>query len=149
MKYSFSAVSECFGEISSAFWPCHMRSGGESSRDAVRKQDCLTISNWVQANRARGTFVRKVLVSFASQISAALFSPKLLFAIGIALACGSASMAQVSFLGAQRTVTTTGLSGPNGAATDSSGNLYVADTGNNRIVKIGPTGTQTVVSVSP
>ena len=93
--------------------------------------------------------MRKVLVSFASQISAALFSPKLLFAIGMALACGSASMAQVSFLGAQRTVTTTGLSGPNGAATDSSGNLYVADTGNNRVVKISPTGTQTVVSVSP
>lgn len=69
--------------------------------------------------------------------------------MGLALLCAASLPAQVSFLGAQRTVPTTGLGGPNGAAVDSSGNLYIADTGNNRIVKITPTGTQTVVSAAP
>ncbi len=68
---------------------------------------------------------------------------------GLALLCVPAASAQITFVGAQRTVVSTGLSGPNGAAVDSSGNLYIADTGNNRIVKIAPNGTQTVVSVAP
>lgn len=69
--------------------------------------------------------------------------------MGFALLCAAALPAQVSFLGAQQTVAATGLSGPRGAAVDSSGNLYIADTSNNRIVKIDPTGAQTVVSTSP
>lgn len=43
------------------------------------------------------------------------------------------------------TVSTTGttLSGPNGIAVDGSGNLYVADTNNNRILEVSPAGTVT------
>ncbi|MFZ0519926.1 MAG: Ig-like domain repeat protein [Candidatus Acidiferrales bacterium] len=69
--------------------------------------------------------------------------------MGLAVLCAAALPAQVTFLGAQRTVPATGLSGPNGSAVDSSGNLYIADTGSNRVVKIAPSGTQTVVSVAP
>ena len=89
-------------------------------------------------------------MSFARLIASALVSPRFPFAIGVALLCVSALPAQVAFLGAQRTVISTGLSGPNGAAVDSLGNLYIADTGNNRILKIAPTGgAPTVVSVAP
>jgi sugar lactone lactonase YvrE len=63
--------------------------------------------------------------------------------------CANPALGQVTFVGAQQTVPATGLSGPNGAAVDSSGNLYIADTGNNRVVKIAPAGTQTLVSVAP
>jgi sugar lactone lactonase YvrE len=53
------------------------------------------------------------------------------------------------FLGAQRTLPATGLSSPFGAGVDKSGNVYIADSGNNHVVKIAPAGTQTVVSTSP
>ncbi len=39
-----------------------------------------------------------------------------------------------------------GLSGSLGEATDAVGNLYIADTGNNRVVEIGAAGTQTVIA---
>ncbi|MBO0879145.1 MAG: hypothetical protein J2P17_01935, partial [Mycobacterium sp.] len=41
----------------------------------------------------------------------------------------------------------TGLSGPEGVAVDSIGNVYVADTGNSRVVKLAPeSGAQQVVA---
>ena len=45
------------------------------------------------------------------------------------------------------TVPTTGttLSGPNGIAVDASGNLYVADTTGNEVLKVSPSGTVTVL----
>jgi sugar lactone lactonase YvrE len=69
--------------------------------------------------------------------------------LGLMMLCTSPALAQVGFIGAQSTVPATGLSGPFGAAVDSSGNLYIADTGNNRIVKINPLGSQTPVSTAP
>ena len=47
-------------------------------------------------------------------------------------------------------VTTTGttLSGPDGVAVDTSGNVYVADTTANEILKISPTGTVTVLGAT-
>jgi sugar lactone lactonase YvrE len=45
----------------------------------------------------------------------------------------------------QATVSVGGLSAPGKTIPDESGNLYVADTGNGRVLKIGPTGTQTTV----
>ncbi len=87
--------------------------------------------------------------SLASQIFLGIVNRRLAGLIGLAALCAVALPAQVTFLGAQRTVVSSGLSGPNGAAADSFGNLYIADTGHNRIVKIAPNGTQTVVSVAP
>jgi sugar lactone lactonase YvrE len=49
------------------------------------------------------------------------------------------------FLGVQSTVPTTGLKAPAAVALDSNGNLYIADTGNNRVVKVTPAGVQTAV----
>jgi sugar lactone lactonase YvrE len=69
--------------------------------------------------------------------------------MGLALLCAATLSAQVRFVGAQQTVLGTGLLHPLGTAVDSSGNLYIADTGNNRILKIAPNGTQTPVSVTP
>jgi len=69
--------------------------------------------------------------------------------LGLMILCASPAFAQVGFIGAQTTVPATGLTGPLGAAVDSSGNLYIADTGNNRVVKISPLGSQTPVSTAP
>jgi len=49
---------------------------------------------------------------------------------------GTGVAPQVNFLpGAQSTVLATGLSDPTGVAVDGSGNVYLVDTGNNRVVK--------------
>ena len=40
------------------------------------------------------------------------------------------------------------LSGPHMVHSDPSGNIYVADTNNNRIVKISPSGTQTIIYIN-
>jgi len=42
----------------------------------------------------------------------------------------------------------TALSGPTGLAVDASGNLFIADTGNNRIVEYSATGVASVISIS-
>jgi len=91
----------------------------------------------------------KFTTSFVSQIVSGILSRRFGYAMALALLCASASPGQVAFLGAQSTVPATGLSGPFGAAMDSSGNLYIADTGHNQIVKIDPAGNKTTVSVSP
>ena len=51
----------------------------------------------------------------------------------------------VIFAGVQTTVTTTGLKTPQGVAVDNAGNLYIADTGNNRVLKVTPAGVQTAL----
>ncbi len=109
----------------------------------------LTIKNLKRANRAWGKFVKFATTSFAREIFAAILSRRIACVMGLAVLCAGALPAQVSFLGAQRTVASTGLSGPNGAAADAAGNLYIADTGNNRVLKIAPNGMQTTVSVAP
>src|SRR5277367_1622853 len=45
----------------------------------------------------------------------------------------------VTFAGMQTTIGT-GLKGPEGVAVDRAGNVYIADTGNNRIVEVTPAG---------
>ena len=87
--------------------------------------------------------------SFASQLISRIWICRFAYVIAVGLLCTSVLSAQITFVGAQRTVPSTGLLGPLGTAVDSLGNLYVSDTGNNRIVKISPAGTQTVVSISP
>jgi sugar lactone lactonase YvrE len=87
--------------------------------------------------------------SFASQIFHGILSRRFACLMGLALLCAATLSAQVTFVGAQQTVLGTGLLHPLGTAVDSSGNLYIADTGNNRILKIAPNGTQTPVSVTP
>jgi sugar lactone lactonase YvrE len=92
--------------------------------------------------------VKFTAMSSASQIFRGIFSRRFACLMGLAVLCAVALPAQVSFQGAQQTVLGTGLSGPLGTAVDSSGNLYIADTGHNRILKIAPNGTQTPVSVT-
>lgn len=55
---------------------------------------------------------------------------------------------QVTFTGAQSTVPTSGLDTPSGVAVDVFGNVYVADQGNEDVVKIDPLGNQTTVSIT-
>jgi sugar lactone lactonase YvrE len=90
-------------------------------------------------------------MSFASKIISGILTRRFVLVMGFAVlwAATPPAMAQITFLGAQRTVAATGLSTPNGAAVDSSGNLYVSDTGVNHVVKIDPTGNQTLVSTFP
>jgi sugar lactone lactonase YvrE len=87
--------------------------------------------------------------SFASQLISRIWVCRFAYVIALGLLCASVLSAQITFVGAQRTSPATGLLGPLGTAVDSSGNLYISDTGNNRIVKITPAGVQTVVSISP
>jgi sugar lactone lactonase YvrE len=64
----------------------------------------------------------------------------------LALASAPGAQAQVFFGGgAQATVAASGLSAPEGVGADEFGNLYIADTGNNRVVRIAYTGAQTTV----
>ena len=93
--------------------------------------------------------MRPATKSLASRFISRILRAQFGYALGLALLWVPAARAQVTFLGAQRTIVSTGLSSPNGAAVDSLGNLYIADTGNNRILKIAPNGTQMVVSVAP
>jgi len=93
--------------------------------------------------------------SFTNRVLSGILRRGLAPPLGLAiLLCASPSMAQgpsagISFLGAQRTVPATGLSAPFGAASDASGNIYIADANNNQVVKVPAQGAQSVVSVSP
>lgn len=87
--------------------------------------------------------------SFANQFLLTIARRKPVWLLGLLMLCASPVLSQVVFDGTQSTVPATGLSGPMGAAVDSSGNLYITDTTHNRIVKITPAGVQTVVSLSP
>jgi sugar lactone lactonase YvrE len=69
-----------------------------------------------------------------------LFLPLLLVS-----AAGAQNPPAMVYAGVQSTVTTTGLKAPAGVAVDNSGNLYIADTGNNRVVKVTPAGVQSTV----
>jgi sugar lactone lactonase YvrE len=124
---------------------------GESSNylKSLTKIWRRTIRKRNRVNPDGGNFVRLPTTVFASQLFRGIFSFRAAGLMGLIALYAAALPAQVSFLGAQQTVPATGLSGPNGAAMDSSGNLYIVDTGNNRLVKIAPTGTQTPVSVAP
>jgi sugar lactone lactonase YvrE len=104
-----------------------------------------------RTNQAWGNFVKFAKMSFLSKIISGICSGRFVLVMGLAALWAAAppAKAQITFLGAQRTVAATGLSTPNGAALDSSGNLYISDTGLNRVVKIDPTGNQTLVSTSP
>lgn len=53
-------------------------------------------------------------------------------------------LVKVSSSGVASTITTTGLIQPNGVGIDPHGNVFISDTGNDRVVKITPEGTQTV-----
>ncbi len=63
---------------------------------------------------------------------------------------GNSRIVEVNAQGVASVVTITGLSpalsSPNGIAIDGSGNLYVADTGNNRVVEITPAGAGSAIS---
>jgi alpha-tubulin suppressor-like RCC1 family protein/sugar lactone lactonase YvrE len=56
----------------------------------------------------------------------------------------NAQVVEVKSNGAVLRIKASGLSQPNGVAVDSAGDVYIADTGNNRVVKITPKGKQTV-----
>lgn len=56
-----------------------------------------------------------------------------------------AQLPSVVFAGVQSTVPTVGLKAPAAVAVDGSGNLYIADTGNNRVVKVTTVGVQSTV----
>jgi sugar lactone lactonase YvrE len=51
----------------------------------------------------------------------------------------------VVFVGTQVAVPASGLKYPQGAAVDAAGDVFIADSGNNRVVKVTPGGTQTTV----
>lgn len=73
----------------------------------------------------------------------------------------SATAAQpaLSFLGIQTTVPVIGLSGPAGVAVDAAGNVFIADTLNNRVVEVpagiaasavsGPVSPVTITGIPP
>jgi sugar lactone lactonase YvrE len=54
---------------------------------------------------------------------------------------------KVSLSDQTRTTVGTGLNDPWGVAVDGSGNVYIADTGNNRVVEVTPAGVQTPLNI--
>ena len=57
-----------------------------------------------------------------------------------AYSSGTGSAARIALYPASQTVVATQLSGPSGVAVDGFGNLYIADSGNNRIVEMAASG---------
>src|SRR6476620_7938790 len=71
----------------------------------------------------------------------------LLLPLVAALTAAPSLQAQTaSFAGVQTTVLGSGLRFPIGVATDGSGNVFIGDFNNNRVLKVSPTGTQTTVA---
>jgi hypothetical protein len=64
------------------------------------------------------------------------------------LITGGNSLYKLDLMHNLTTVTTAGLSSPQGIAIDSDDNVYLADYGNNRIVKLTPFGVQTTLGVT-
>ena len=68
----------------------------------------------------------------------------------IAAVCPTAHAQNINLVGVQVAIPASTLASPNGVAVDASGNVYIADTGNNRILKEALSGTtyteSTVVS---
>ena len=58
---------------------------------------------------------------------------------------GNGTAPQVNFFPGTQSVVGSGLSGPEGVAIDTTSNSYVADTGNNRLLKVTLSGTQTTL----
>ena len=61
------------------------------------------------------------------------------------LPAGATTAPATIFAGVQSTVTTTGLNAPSAVAVDTAGNLYIADAGSNRVLKITPAGVQSTI----
>ena len=93
--------------------------------------------------------MRFEVTSRLSDFFLGIFCRKPAWVLALVFLCASPAVAQITFTGAQQTVLSTGLGGPMGTAVDSSGNLYIADTVHNRVLKIAPNGTQTPVSTDP
>ncbi len=68
--------------------------------------------------------------------------------LATAYLAGTGLQPQAAFFPGTVTVLGSGLSGPSGVAVDGSGNVYIADTGNNQVVQIAAaTGVQTPVPI--
>jgi sugar lactone lactonase YvrE len=94
---------------------------------------------------------KDLMLSYQRVISTAFISLSSVCLLA-GLAAGAAAqlplyIPPIVFAGVQSIVPTTGLAQPSGLTVDSKGNLYIADTGNDRVVEITTAGAQkTVVS---
>ena len=72
----------------------------------------------------------------------ALLSPWITLLSAVLFYLSPALIAQsVTFTGTQTTLPATGLTGPNGDAVDGAGDVFISDTGNNRVVELPRTAT--------
>ena len=95
--------------------------------------------------------VRPCLAKSARRGSVSRFSLCLSGVVGLLLlGASSAAWAQVTFNGAISTLGTPGLTlyGPSDIAVDSSGNAYIADTNNGRVVKVNPQGSASALKIT-
>lgn len=89
---------------------------------------------WYVGAMFQGTWFSKLLVLFASAfVSASILAPAQQLSDGTVYA---GQPGATGFNGDNGKTTSAELSSPAGLAFDSKGNLYIADTGNNRIRKV-------------